>query len=152
MSESLITLSGWLGAEVKYHEKGEVKVAHLRVGTTPRRFDREKGEWVDGETQWYTVTAWRQLAENCMLSLHRGDPVVVHGRVKAEAWTNNSGVQMTSFEVEAGFVGHDLNRGVSTFQRTGPAVTGVPDRPEMPTEVDTRTGELMDGLAAAPAA
>ena len=147
MNESLITLAGWLGGDVKYYEKGDVKVAHLRVGTTPRRFDKDKGEWTDAETQWYAVTAWRQLAENCMNALHRGDPVVVHGRVKAQAWTNNAGVQVTGFEVEAAFVGHDLNRGVSTFQRT--AVTA---RPEAPVEVDTSTGELMDGLAAVPAA
>lgn len=147
MNESLITLAGWLGGDVHYLDKGEVKVAHLRVGTTPRRFDKDKGEWVDADTQWYAVTAWRQLAENCSRSLKRGDPVVVHGRVKAQQWINGAGVQITGFEVEASFVGHDLNRGTSQFTRAA-----APAREDQSVRVNPRTGEILDPVAEAPAA
>jgi single-strand DNA-binding protein len=63
------------------------------------------------------VNAWRALAENCERSLRRGDPVVVHGKLSAHVWTNKAGLEVTTFEVEAAFVGHDLNRGTSAFQR-----------------------------------
>ena len=43
------------------------------------------------------------------------------GRLRASTWTNAQGVQMTSFEVDAQVVGHDLNRGTSEFTRTSRA-------------------------------
>ncbi|WP_310964255.1 single-stranded DNA-binding protein [Nocardioides terrisoli] len=117
MNDTQITLAGWLGTEVTSRDASGTPVASFRVATTPRRFDKKSGEWVDGDTQWYSVTAWRQLAENCTVSLHRGDPVVVHGRLTAESWTNRAGITVTSMEVEATFVGHDLGRGTTTFVR-----------------------------------
>ena len=118
MNETVVTLQGWLGADVTLREAGEVPVASFRVACTPRRYQRRSDSWVDGDTQWYTVTAWRALADNCARSLRRGDPVVVHGRLSAQTWTNSAGIEVTSFEVDAAFVGHDLNRGVAQFTRT----------------------------------
>jgi single-strand DNA-binding protein len=92
-------------------------VASFRVASTPRRFQRSTETWEDGDTQWYSVNAWRALAENCDQSLRRGDPVVVHGKLSAHVWTNKAGLEVTTFEVEAAFVGHDLNRGTSEFRR-----------------------------------
>jgi len=96
MNETFVTLSGWLGGDVSLREE-------------------------DGDTQWYAVNAWRALAENCDSSLRRGDPVVVHGKLSAHVWTNKAGLEVTTFEIEAAFVGHDLNRGTSTFERRKPA-------------------------------
>ena len=118
MNETLVTLQGWVGADVKVREAGDARVAHIRVACTPRRYQRKSEEWVDGDTQWYTVNAWRALADNCEQSLRRGDPVVVHGRLNAQTWTNSAGIEVTSFEVDAVFVGHDLNRGSSAFTRS----------------------------------
>ena len=140
MNEAQITLSGWLGATPFYDDKSEVSRCRFRLATTPRRFDKDKNVWVDGDTQWYSVVAWRGLADNCAQSLKKADPVVVHGRLKAETWTNRAGIEVTTFEVEASFVGHDLNRGTSSFVRTTP----VP--------VDTATGEVVDAGATAAAA
>ena len=117
MNNTQITLTGWLGDDVRFREAGGVPVADLRVACTPRHFDRKTEQWVNGDTQWYSVTAWRQLAENCAESLKRGDPVVVHGRQSAETWTNSAGMAMTTMKVEATFVGHDLRLGVSRFAR-----------------------------------
>ncbi len=126
MNDTLVTLQGWVGADVKVREAGEARVAHIRVACTPRRYQRKSGEWADGDTQWYTVNAWRGLADNCEQSLRRGDPVVVHGRLNAQTWTNSAGIEVTSFEVDAVFVGHDLNRGTSAFTRSlRPAVEGA---------------------------
>jgi single-strand DNA-binding protein len=117
MNETTITLTGWLGGDVVRRDANGVPLAKFRVATTPRRFNRRTEQWVDGDTQWYSVAAWRQLADNCAESLHSGDPVVVHGRLSAETWTNKAGLEVTSMEIEATFVGHDLSRGVSTFTR-----------------------------------
>lgn len=118
MNETTITLQGWLGSDVTVRHAGEVPVAGFRIACTPRRFNRRTGSWEDAPTQWYSVSAWRALAGNCATSLRRGDPVVVHGRLNASVWTNASGVEVTSFEVDAMMIGHDLSRGTSEFTRT----------------------------------
>jgi single-strand DNA-binding protein len=117
MHETYVTLSGWLGGNVELREAGGVPVASFRVASTPRRYQRRTDTWEDGATQWYAVSAWRALGENCATSLRRGDAVVVHGRLSAQTWTNKAGVEVTSFEVDAAFVGHDLNRGTTQFTR-----------------------------------
>ena len=117
MNETLVTLQGWLGTDVTLRQAGDTPVASFRVACTPRRYQKKTDEWVDGDTQWFTVNAWRALAEHCERSLRRGDPVVVHGRLNAQLWTNSAGMEVTSYDVEAVFVGHDLNRGTSTFLR-----------------------------------
>jgi single-strand DNA-binding protein len=117
MNETFVTLTGWLGGDVQLREAAGVPVASFRVASTPRRYQRKTDTWENGATQWYSVNAWRELATNCEQSLRRGDPVVVHGKLTIRVWINKSGVEVTTFEVEAAFVGHDLNRGTSAFQR-----------------------------------
>jgi single-strand DNA-binding protein len=131
MNETMVTLQGWLGGDVTVRQAGEASVATFRVACTPRRYQRKTDEWVDADTQWYTVKAWRGLGENCERSLRRGDPVVVHGRLNAQTWTNSAGIEVTSMEVEAVLVGHDLNRGASQFTRN-PAATAAAAPAEEP--------------------
>ena len=117
MHETYVTLSGWLGGNVELRDAGGVPVATFRVASTPRRYQRRTDSWENGDTQWFSVNAWRSLGENCADSLGRGDPVVVHGKLSAHTWTNKAGLEVTTFEVEAAFVGHDLNRGKTRFER-----------------------------------
>lgn len=121
INETVVTLQGWLGADPQLRQAGDSHVASFRVACTPRRFRRSTQEWVDGNTQWYTVNAWRALGEHCQRSLRRGDPVVVHGRLNAHTYLSKAGHEVTTFEVEADVVGHDLSKGVSQFARTSKA-------------------------------
>jgi single-strand DNA-binding protein len=118
MNDTTITVRGWLGADVTLRRVGDVPVAGFRLACTPRRFNRRTETWSDGATQWYTVTAWRLLGENCAASLRRGDPVVVTGRLDLRTYVNANGVEVTSFEIDAVHVGHDLARGTSVFTRS----------------------------------
>ena len=118
MNETIVTLQGWLGSDVTVRQAGDVPVAGFRVACTPRRYNRRTGSWEDSPTQWYSVSAWRGLADNCAGSLRRGDPVVVHGRLNASVWVNAQGIEVTTFELDATLVGHDLSRGTSAFTRT----------------------------------
>jgi single-strand DNA-binding protein len=137
MHETYVTLSGWLGGNVDLRDAGGVPVASFRVASTPRRFQRRTETWEDGDTQWYSVNAWRALGDNCASSLRRGDPVVVHGKLSAHTWTNKAGLEVTTFEVEAAFVGHDLNRGTTEFHRRKQPVE--PSPPEAATLTEETT-------------
>jgi single-strand DNA-binding protein len=144
MNESLVTLQGWLGSDVTVRQAGEATVASFRLGCTPRRYSKRTESWVDGETQWYSVNAWRTLADHCAGSLRRGDPVVVFGRLNAEVWTNKAGIEVSSLTVDATFVGHDLNRGTSQFtkmprsEQPGQPAASAPDAIEPQGSADER--------------
>lgn len=117
MNDNLITFSGWVGNPVDLSQvRDEVPVATFRVASTPRRL--RDGRWEDGETIWYSVKAWRQLADNLARSLRTGDPVLVTGRMTAESWTKEDGTIATKHVVVAISVGHDLARGTTHFSRT----------------------------------
>ncbi|MBZ5737387.1 single-stranded DNA-binding protein [Nocardioides mangrovi] len=132
MSDSTITVRGWLGADVQLRRAGDVPVASFRLACTPRKFNRRTESWSDGQTQWFSVNVWRALAEHCAASLRRGDPVVVHGRLETRSYVNADNVEVVSFEIDAIHVGHDLSRGTSVFTRaTRPEQhPPAPDAPE----------------------
>ena len=100
-------------------------VTDFRVATTPRRLDKASGEWRDLETMWFTVSCWRQLADHVADSVHKGDKVVVTGRLQAKSWKTKEGEPRSGLEIEAMSVGLDLSRGPVTQQRTAPQVQRV---------------------------
>jgi len=118
MNESHITVHGHVVAAPVVKKAGEHTVANFRIGVTPRRFDKASGQWRDAETQWYAVSAWRQLGENCGMALRKGDPVIVQGRLAARTWVNAQHAEVVAHDIEATFVGHDLRRGVTHFYKT----------------------------------
>ena len=137
MYETTVTLQGYVGTPVTTRVAGDSVLASFRVGCTPRRYQRKTETWADGETQWYSVTAWRGLAENCQQSLRRGDPVIVHGRLTVNTWVNRDGIEVSSLEVEATHVGHDLTRGTAVFTKAPkPTAAAAPTSDETRSEVE----------------
>ncbi|MFJ7910970.1 single-stranded DNA-binding protein [Kitasatospora sp. NPDC096204] len=125
MSETHVTVIGNVATEVSYGEtSGGVPMANFRLACTERRYDRQRECWVDGETQWVTVTAWRALAVNLIGSLAKGDPVLVSGRLRVREWTEGE-VKRSRAEIDARSVGHDLTRGTTAF-RWAAGVRGQP--------------------------
>ena len=115
MADTFITLHGWVGTEVTHRIASGVNVVNFRVASTPRI--KRKGQWVDGETTWYSVAAWRGLADNVHESVRKGDAVIVHGRLRSETWKREDGQLSSTLLVDASLVGHDLCRGTSAFVR-----------------------------------
>jgi len=116
MSDTFVTFHGWVGGDVTHRTAKDVPVANFRVASTPRI--KRKGDWMDGETTWYSVSAWRGLADNIRESVKKGDAVIVHGRLRTDTWTRDDGQVSHTLVVEASFVGHDLTRGTSVFLKS----------------------------------
>jgi single-strand DNA-binding protein len=93
-----------------------LSVTSFRLASGSRRFDKDSGGWTDGDTNWFTVVAFRQLADNANQSLAKGDRVLVSGRLKVRDWDNSERTG-TTVEIEADCLGHDLLFGTSTFER-----------------------------------
>ena len=91
-------------------------VASFRISSNSRRFDKSTSSWIDQEPSYLSITAWSQLAENVALSVHKGQPLVVTGKLKVRQWqdADKSG---TNVEIDAIGIGHDLNRGTSEFTK-----------------------------------
>jgi single-strand DNA-binding protein len=132
-----ITLTG-LVATVPYvvNQDDKVPFTSFRLASNQRYFDRRTSQWVAGDTNWYTVTAFRALAVNAAASVHKGDRVLVTGRLKVRRWEagEKSGLAV---DVEAESIGHDLAWGTARYERTAQrepasthAHTGVSDAAE----------------------
>ena len=74
--------------DMRYTPNGN-PVTSFRLATG-RTYTTADGERRD-ETEWFTVTAWRQLAEQCNQYLTKGRRVYVEGRLKSDTWTGNDG-------------------------------------------------------------
>ena len=95
---------------------------YFRVATAPSF--RVEEVWRDGPTIWFTAKAWGYLAENLAHSLHKGDPVVLVGRLSQDAWENDRGQQLTNvLTVSCG--GPDLTWGESRFMRVSRAAQAI---------------------------
>jgi single-strand DNA-binding protein len=92
-------------------------ITSLRLACSFRRFDRSQNKWVDGETNWYTVTAFKTLAINMAGSIAKGERIIVTGKLRVRDWDNGERAG-TSVEIEATGVGHDLTWGTANFTRT----------------------------------
>jgi single-strand DNA-binding protein len=138
MNEPTVTLQGWVGNDVVHRDTAQGSVAHFRVGSTPRFRKRGSGEWVDGPTSWFSVTCWRALADHVRDSVRKGEPVLVHGRLRADVWKREDGQSSVSYVVDATYVGHDLSRGTASFVRMA-----RPDRSEADDETEQVLRELV---------
>jgi single-strand DNA-binding protein len=117
MADTHVTLVGNLtdDPEVRFTPAG-TQVGSFRLAVTPRV--REGDQWKNGETSYFTVTCWRDLASHAAESLSKGDRAVVIGRLKTRAWETPEGERRSVVEVEAEELGPSLKWATATPQRT----------------------------------
>lgn len=117
--ETPITVIGNIVAdpELRYTPSGSA-VANFRVASTPRQYDKQSNQWVDGEALFLTCNIWRQDAENVANSLTKGDRVIVNGRLRQRSYETREGEKRTVFEVEADEVGPSLKYATSQVSKT----------------------------------
>lgn len=138
----IITVTGVVGTDPKHHvTSGGLAITSFRLASTRRVFDREKGAWEDGETNWYTVSTFRQLALNASLSIRKGERLIIRGRLRLRAWETGerSG---TAVEIEADSIGHDLAWCVSTYSKVRTA------RPADAAAAGSSQADAVDGFGA----
>ena len=126
----LVTISGLVATTPRHLiTQDGLPITSFRLASSQRRFDREQNKWIDGETNWFTITGFRQLAINLSTSVQKGERAIVSGRLKIRDWDNGERAG-TSVEVEAEHVGHDLFWGTSVFTRTVLVADSQPENDE----------------------
>lgn len=120
-----ITIVGNIVAdpELRYTPSGAA-IANFRVASTPRRFDSQSNQWVDGEALFLACNIWKQAAENVANSLTKGSRVIVQGRLKQRSYETREGEKRTVYEVEVDEVGPSLKYATAQVTKTPHHVAG----------------------------
>ncbi len=118
-NDTVITVVGNLTAdpELRFTNSG-IPVASFTVASTPRTFDRQSGEWKDGEALFLRCSIWRDAAENVAESLTKGTRVVVQGRLQQRSYTDREGNNRTSIELQVDEIGPSLRYATAKPTRT----------------------------------
>lgn len=109
IGDTTITVVGNLTADpdLRFTPSGAA-VANFTVASTPRVYDRQSGEWKDGDALFLRCNIWREAAENVAESLTRGSRVIVTGRLRQRSFETREGEKRTVYEVEVDEIGPSL--------------------------------------------
>ncbi|ARZ70057.1 single-strand DNA-binding protein [Streptomyces albireticuli] len=148
----MVTVVGNVATQPDFREAANGSaVSRFRLAATVRRWDRGKEEWADAYTSFYTVWAWRALAENVVASVGIGEPVIVRGKLRIQE-REDGDRRWLSADIDAASIGHDLARGTSAFRRVSPS-RPLPIEPvRMVAAVPERVPERVTATASAGAA
>lgn len=104
MAQIEITGNAGSDVELKFIKgaKGDFAIANFSLAESPREY--KNGEWVQGETVWWKVSATGDLAEACTDYVQKGTKVFVRGELKAFEYTTKAGELKSGFEVRAKLV------------------------------------------------
>jgi single-strand DNA-binding protein len=69
--------------------------------------NKKSGEW-QTEVDFFNVTAWYKLAENCAESLGKGDRILVSGRLSQDSWEDKEGQKRSTVKIIASVVAPSL--------------------------------------------
>jgi single-strand DNA-binding protein len=98
MANPTITIVGRVGQDPVSLNGGGIR---LRVVSNDRIKNDSTGNWDDKDTSWWTVKAWKSLAEQANKTLKKGQEVVIIGKIYEETWTDKEGNSRTTYEVNA---------------------------------------------------
>lgn len=115
--------------ELRFTQSGAA-VSNFTVASTPSRYDKSTGAWVDGETSFLRCNAWRNLGENIAESLRKGDRVIVSGTIAMRTWETPEGDTRSTWECTANACGPDLQfRGAKVQPKVRADTPPPPDDP-----------------------
>ena len=112
--------------ELKFIPSGAA-VASFGVACNDRRKNQQTGQWEDGDPSFFDVTCWRDMAENVAESLHKGDLVIIDGRIAMRKYTNKENVEVTTYGITVEEIGPSL-------RWTGATVHPKAERTQQPTQ------------------
>ena len=122
--ETTLTMIGNLTAdpELRFTPSGAA-VTNFTVASTPRTWDKQSGEWRDGDPIFLRCSLWRQFAENVAESLGRGSRVIVQGRLKQRSFETKEGEKRTVMELDVDEIGPSLRFVTAALTRATPATS-----------------------------
>ena len=116
---------------------GGMQVAGFGVAINQRRRNNDTGQWEDGETSYFDVTCFRELAENVAESISKGTRVIVSGTLRQRSWETPDGDKRSKVEIIADEVGPSLRWATASIERAGRSDGGGAPRGGTPSSPPT---------------
>src|SRR4051794_6368612 len=142
--DTYVTMQGNLVADpTRIVTASGQRVTKFRIASNGRRIDNQSKEWVNTNPVFMSVSCWRQLGDNVYQTLHKGDTVLLMGRLSYREWDDEKGGRRSAMEIEASAVGPDLSRYVAQLGRPvrqlpdDSAQAAVPQQPADQERADT---------------
>ena len=89
-----LMIIGNAGAAPEIREVNGVKVANLNVAVTERGYKTTGGKEIPERTDWFTVIAWRGLAEILEKYVAKGDKLYIEGKMKSRTYEKDGQKRM----------------------------------------------------------
>ncbi len=86
--------------EIRYYDADQA-TARFRLATTERAYTLQNGTVVPERTEWHNVLMWRSLAKKAELYVHKGDRVIVTGKIRYTSYDNSRGQRQYVTEIVA---------------------------------------------------
>lgn len=116
--ETVITIVGNLTADPELRTLGNGgTVANFSIASTPRTYDRQSNQWVDGQALFLRCSAWRDLASHCTQTLRKGMRVIAQGRLQQRSYQAQDGSQRTVVELQVDEIGPSLRYATAQVQK-----------------------------------
>lgn len=135
--ETTLTVVGNLtnDPELRYTPSGAA-VANFTIASTPRHFDRDAGEWKDGDALFMRCSVWRDSAENVAETLQKGARVIASGRLRQRSYETKEGEKRMVMELEVDEIGPSLKYATASVTKKPAAGRSGMPRPEYGAPVD----------------
>ena len=116
MATNSVTVIGNLvdDPELRFTPSG---VAMTKVRVAVNRRYQKAGEWQE-ETSFFGGTLWRDAAESVAESLHKGDRVIITGRLEQRSWETQEGDKRSIVEIAVDEMGPSLRWATAQVTRT----------------------------------
>lgn len=118
LNDAYFSVTGYVATQPKDGTtRGGTPTLSFRVGWTPREINRSTGEWADLPSSFASVTCYKKIAEHARVCLRRGDAIVLKGTLRVREYADQAGVRRNSVDITADFLGHDMSKGTSLFNK-----------------------------------
>ncbi|KAA8818507.1 single-stranded DNA-binding protein [Bifidobacterium rousetti] len=127
--ETTITIIGNLTADPELRTIGSgATVASFTIASTPRTYNRQSGQFEDGQALFMRCSAWRDLADHCAQSLSKGMRVIAQGRLQQRSYQAQDGSNRTVVEMTVDEIGPSLRYATAQVTRQSSGQGGFAGR------------------------
>ena len=116
--ETVITIIGNLTdePELRTTRNGEA-VCNVNIASNTRQYNSQSGQWEGGDTLYMRGTIWRDMAQHCAQSLHKGMRVIAQGRLQQRSYQAQDGSNRTVIELQVDEIGPSLKYATAQVQK-----------------------------------
>lgn len=116
--ETVLTIVGNLTADPELRTiSNGAAVASFTIAATPRTYNRQTGQFEDGQALFMRCSAWRDLAEHCARSLTKGMRVIAQGTLRQRSYEAQDGSRRVVIDMTVDEIGPSLRYATAAVAR-----------------------------------